>query len=257
MDKPPAMWFCCRCHIGHSIATTPACVACGHRQCTHCCPYPSNFGVGRENDGSGHREASASGAGLNFDFSHGNDDLYLEDSAHLQSELQQDDFSPILNPGAHFSSLEELEAEVVAKCGISGYSLVDGVVNATMPSERFGMDECIDNLNGIIEAFKLLQKRGFCSSHFNVLVQDPHRHEVALAIPISGVQLEDLLNKARSENRSTSILNTAYLDAIKIEAVSEPQELYRVLFDVLETAFATGTCAEHVLHSHHCQPDWV
>jgi len=100
-------------------------------------------------------------------------------------------------------------------CPISRYSYSDGIVNARIDREHYTIDDCIGDLCRVNQAFHLLQENGFCGSQFNILLQDPTRHEVAVAHPVSDALLEKLLKEAKSIKSSVAITDESHLNDLE------------------------------------------
>ena len=168
------------------------CSVCGHDICSMCLVPGDSYDAGYATTG---RECDAER------------EVYNEASVSPDhSEREEVDIGPLLDPGSHFSSLEALEVEVVRICPISRYSYSDGIVNARIDREHYTIDDCIEDLCRVNQAFHLLQENGFCGSQFNILLQDPTRHEVAL---------EKLLKEAKSIKSSVAITDECHFDDLK------------------------------------------
>jgi hypothetical protein len=163
---------------------------------------------------------------------------------HQKSPLdsRENDLFALFDPGLHFCNLERLEVAVVKRCGVKDYAFQHGVVDATRPGEGFGIDQCIRDLTGIVEAFNLLRETGFCSSHFTMLVQDPDRSEVAVAYPISDKMLKGVLQKTHDAKTSLGIkeleglnIEEDFLDDLTVSKKmciqQKPSQIYTSSFD--------------------------
>jgi len=96
----------------------------------------------------------------------------------------------LTDPGSYFAGLEDLESEVVELLGIKSYHLVDSrVVDASFYGKQLDFDDYWDALQRIRQAFELLYQRGFISEHYNMLIGDPHRPQVAVCQRVSRISL--------------------------------------------------------------------
>lgn len=197
-------WVCCQCGGINLIALTAEnCPVCNHKACYACEGLGGSYDARYATTG---RESDAEREVYNDTSVSPN---HLRD---VDSEREEADIGPLLDPGSHFSSLEALEVEVVKICPISRYSYSDSIVNARIDREHYTIDDCIEDLRRVDQAFHLLQKNGFCGFQFNILLQDPTRHEVAVARPVSGALLEKLLKEAKSIKSSIAITDESHLD---------------------------------------------
>jgi hypothetical protein len=203
MDYLPDTWYCGDCLSLNFYEYHP----------THC----GTCGTGREeyigrsesyqHGEAGNYSSDARYAQVPSDYSAAKElDLYVKE--------RQDPLIAITNPGSHFSALEELEVFVVAKCGLSDYPVAfqNGGINTATPKDS-EIDVNVKRLQAVNDAFHFLQSKGFCSSYFSILKQEPDRSDVASAIRISSGFLEDALDLARKSRSSPSLLLDWDLDS--------------------------------------------
>ena len=207
---PVDIWVCCQCGGTNLIALMDGrCAVCSHDMCSMCLIPGGSYDAGYATTG---RESNAEREVYN------NASVSPDHLLDVDSEREEVDIGPLLDPGNHFSSLEALEVEVVRICPISRYSYSDGIVNARIDREHYTIDDCIEDLCRVNQAFRLLQ--------------DLTRHEVAVARPVSGALLEKLLKEAKFIKSSIAITDESHLDDLESPHIIKAEEQC-LSFDVL------------------------
>ena len=105
------------------------------------------------------------------------------------------DIGHLLDPESYFAGLEDLEAKVAMECDLNVKSswteanTLQQPVDPTLWGQIFAK---------IMSAFELLQKSGFSTSYFTILVQCPDRSDVAIAVPVHMEMLRSLVSVCRA-----------------------------------------------------------
>ena len=105
------------------------------------------------------------------------------------------DVGHLLDPESYFAELEDLEAKVAMECDLNVKSswteanTLQQPVDPTLWGQIFAK---------IMSAFELLQKSGFSTSYFTILVQCPDRSDVAVAVPVHMEMLRSLVSVCRA-----------------------------------------------------------
>lgn len=105
------------------------------------------------------------------------------------TENQSNPLDAILNPSQHYQSLEELERKVVRVLGLD-IALWNGF--QAWLSAHSNNDSFKRGLTNLVDAFSILHDAGFCGDDFNILVEDQHRPDVAIACAITRRELRSL-----------------------------------------------------------------
>ena len=203
---PPinGMWWCCSCREDlNSIALQLRCGTCHHERCQKCDIESFDF-LDEESERfhrfddfnrKSYQQAEPSASNRN-DSSMNNE---------LKEYSSDEDLRALLDPESYFDDLDDLVKKAIRRLNITRFPVVGEKVIVDSTSTSIG--ECVHEMTRVYEAFTLLQSHGFCSSSYTLLLQDPTRSRVAVALSIGQKSLEIFFDALNSVHRITSVLD--------------------------------------------------
>lgn len=112
------------------------------------------------------------------------------------------DASVVLNATEYFQEFDNLEHETARLCNIH---------KVIASSSDISLTDCLIILWGCRDALHNLERAEFCSTYFNIFVEDPQRN-VANAVTISIFEIDNLIAALQFQTRIVGMLTDLFSD---------------------------------------------